>query len=81
MDEILGAESNESDLAFEAMVRPANLDQFVGQQTVRRQLELVLESAKLRGTNADHILLVGPPGLGKTTLALIVLMKPGIRSG
>jgi Holliday junction DNA helicase RuvB len=58
MDELLTPEPNETELAFEAAVRPSNLEQFVGQQTVRRQLELVLESAKLRGTNADHILLV-----------------------
>jgi Holliday junction DNA helicase RuvB len=77
MDEILTPEFNENELAFEAAVRPSSLDEFVGQKNVRKQLELVLSSAKLRGTNSDHILLVGPPGLGKTTLAMIVSHETG----
>lgn len=76
-DELLNSLAGESELAFEASVRPANLSEFVGQEKVRKQLQLVLESAKLRGTNSDHILLVGPPGLGKTTLAMIVSAETG----
>lgn len=76
-EELLNSLAGESELAFEASVRPSNLSEFVGQEKVRRQLQLVLESSKLRGTNSDHILLVGPPGLGKTTLAMIVSAETG----
>ncbi|WP_413543593.1 Holliday junction branch migration DNA helicase RuvB [Citricoccus nitrophenolicus] len=65
-----GAEGEERDL--EAALRPKNLDDFVGQQRVRRQLSLVLEAARLRGRTAEHVLMSGPPGLGKTTLAMII---------
>ncbi|MFW6092201.1 MAG: Holliday junction branch migration DNA helicase RuvB [Actinomycetota bacterium] len=58
--------------ALEAALRPRTLDEFVGQQRLREQLSLVLEAARARGRPADHVLLSGPPGLGKTTLAMIV---------
>jgi Holliday junction DNA helicase RuvB len=56
----------------EAALRPRRLDEFPGQVRVRDQLGLVLEAARRRGTPPDHVLLSGPPGLGKTTLAMIV---------
>jgi holliday junction DNA helicase RuvB len=65
-----GADGEEREL--EAALRPKNLDDFVGQHRVRRQLSLVLEAARMRGRSADHVLLSGPPGLGKTTLAMII---------
>lgn len=61
----------------EAALRPKNLADFVGQERVRQQLSLVLQAAKLRGATADHILLSGPPGLGKTTLSMIVAAEMG----
>ena len=61
----------------EASLRPARLDDFVGQDRVRRQLELVLAGARKRGQSADHVLLSGAPGLGKTTLAAIVAAEVG----
>ena len=61
----------------DASLRPARLDEFIGQDRVRRQLELVLAGARRRGQPADHVLLSGAPGLGKTTLAAIVAAEVG----
>jgi Holliday junction DNA helicase RuvB len=61
----------------EAALRPANLGEFIGQERVREQMSLVLESARRRGRPPDHILLSGAPGLGKTTLAMIVSVELG----
>ncbi|HEY8317386.1 MAG TPA: Holliday junction branch migration DNA helicase RuvB [Amnibacterium sp.] len=63
---------SEAELAFEGALRPKSLREFVGQPNVRRQLEVLLKAAALQQRTPDHILLAGPPGLGKTTLAMIV---------
>ena len=63
---------SEAELVFEGALRPKSLDEFVGQTKVRGQLQLLLQAAGIQGRTADHILLAGPPGLGKTTLAMIV---------
>ncbi|ROQ41063.1 Holliday junction DNA helicase subunit RuvB [Frondihabitans sp. PhB188] len=63
---------SDAELAFEGALRPKSLTEFVGQTKVRGQLELLLKAAAMQGRTPDHILLAGPPGLGKTTLAMIV---------
>ncbi len=60
------------DSVAEGALRPKDLEEFIGQERVRQQIDILLTAAKHRGTTADHILLSGPPGLGKTTLALIL---------
>lgn len=73
---VTGVASSE-EREVEVALRPKNLADFVGQHRVRNQLSLVLEAAKLRGATADHVLLSGPPGLGKTTLSMIVAEEMG----
>jgi Holliday junction DNA helicase RuvB len=73
----LAAEALDDDLDVEASLRPRRLSEFIGQPRVREQLELVLEGARRRGAPPDHILLSGPPGLGKTSLSMIVAAELG----
>lgn len=62
---------------IESALRPRSLDEFVGQHRVRQQLDLVLKAAKGRASTPDHVLFSGPPGLGKTTLAMIMAAELG----
>jgi Holliday junction DNA helicase RuvB len=72
MTRLIDAGAGDEEQAVEGALRPTNLGEFVGQSKVKSQLALVLSAAKQRGAAADHVLLAGPPGLGKTTLAGIV---------
>ena len=77
MSEVTELGANENELAFESALRPKSLDEFVGQPKVRKQLALIIEAAALQQRTSDHILLAGPPGLGKTTLAMIIAHESG----
>ncbi|CAB4831622.1 MAG: Holliday junction branch migration DNA helicase RuvB [Actinobacteria bacterium] len=71
-ERVTDAAPDPNDAAVEGALRPTSLQEFVGQERVKSQLGLVLEAARRRGRAADHVLLSGPPGLGKTTLACII---------
>jgi Holliday junction DNA helicase RuvB len=74
---LVGPAADREDLAVEAALRPKDLAEFVGQGRVREQLDLVLRAARARGGTADHVLLSGAPGLGKTTLSMIIAAEMG----
>lgn len=78
-DEFLDPElASEHEVSDEVSLRPRELDEFVGQRELKEHLDIVLGAAKQRGQAADHILLAGPPGLGKTTMAGIVAAEMGV---
>jgi Holliday junction DNA helicase RuvB len=76
-DEFLDPAAGPEELSIEAGLRPTRLDEFVGQPEVKEHLAVILEAARRRGQAADHLLFAGPPGLGKTTLAVIVAAEMG----
>jgi Holliday junction DNA helicase RuvB len=76
--EVLTPLADPVEAAEEVTLRPRRLAEFVGQARVKEHLDIVLEAARRRGEPTDHLLLVGPPGLGKTTLAAIVAAEMGV---
>jgi Holliday junction DNA helicase RuvB len=71
-ERIVSAQAVDEDARIEASVRPKRLDEYIGQKRVKENIQIAIEAARSRGEALDHVLLYGPPGLGKTTLAQII---------
>ena len=78
-EELLSPTADPAEAAEETTLRPRRLDEFVGQPRLREHLEIMLTASRQRGQAVDHVLLAGPPGLGKTTLAGIIATEMGAR--
>ncbi len=77
-DRIVSSNVNEADAASELSLRPKTLDDYVGQSKAKDNLKVFMAAAKSRGESLDHVLLYGPPGLGKTTLSYIIASEMGV---
>ena len=71
-DRVVTGNATNFEESFELSLRPQNLQQYIGQQKVKKNLKIFIEAAKMREESLDHVLLYGPPGLGKTTLAAVI---------